>query len=72
MKKKTRLSWAGPVAAGGQLLMVSSAGELLLASPTDGSVSRRTELGKSVMAAPVVADGVIYVINDRGNLVALK
>ncbi|MEE9329058.1 MAG: PQQ-binding-like beta-propeller repeat protein, partial [Parvularculaceae bacterium] len=71
-KKKKRISWSGPVAAGGKLLLVSTKGQLAVVSPADGSIERQVKIGKSSMIAPIIAEETVFVLNDKGNLVAFK
>ncbi len=71
-KKKGRIFWTGPVLAGDHLWMANSEGELVAASVTDGAVKRHAKLGAPVTLAPVVAGGVIYVLDDSGHINAFK
>ena len=64
--------WSGPVLAGGRLWLTSSKGALVGVDPSTGQVTAQRELGESVYVAPVVADGRMYVITDKANLMALQ
>lgn len=71
-KRKNPIFWTGPVLAGGRLWMGNSRGELVSASVTDGSLHSFTKLGDSVTLAPVVANGVIYYLDDSGKISAFR
>lgn len=71
-KRKDQVFWTGPVLAGDRLWIANSRGELSSASVADGSVTRLAELGESVSLAPVVANGVLYVLDDGGKITAFK
>ena len=71
-KKKGPIFFTGPVLAGDRLWMANSEGELLAASVTDGAVKRYAKLGAPVTLAPVVAGGVLYVLDDSGHITAFR
>lgn len=66
------IQWTGPVLAGGRLVVASSHGELRELSPADGEVLAVRTLPAGVRAAPVVADGTLYVRTREADLVALR
>jgi outer membrane protein assembly factor BamB len=66
------ISWAGPVLAGGQLYVVSSVGQMLALSPSDGSEAATYELPGGSRIAPVVAGGTLLVVTQSGQLVAYR
>jgi outer membrane protein assembly factor BamB len=69
-KRKNRIIWAGPVLAGGKLLVTSTEGEMLALSPQDGEVIERIRLSAGTTLPPVVADDVAYVLNEKGQIEA--
>ena len=71
-KRKTAVFWTGPVLANSRLWMANSRGEVASASALDGSVSEFTNLGKPVTLAPVVANGMLYVLDDGGRISAFR
>ncbi len=71
-KRKKRLSWSGPVVAGGQILLVSTRGTLLAASPQNGDILSTRKVGKGAMTIPVVADGTVFVLDSKGKLYAFR
>ena len=70
--RKGPVFWTGPVLAGGQLWVASSRGEVWRVSVGEGSASLFAELGQPVSLAPVVADGMLYVLDDGGTITAWK
>lgn len=64
--------WAGPVAAGGRLLLVSDLGRLVSIDPTNGGVVAEFDLPGGATNAPVVANGTVYVLTDDAELVAYR
>ena len=70
--KKGAIRWAGPVLAGDRLLLTGTNGELIAVSPITGEVLGRTEVGGVIYQPPVVAGGMLYVLNDEGRLTAFR
>jgi len=71
-KKKGPIFWTGPVLAGDHLWMANSEGEVLSASVADGAVKRHAKLSAPITLAPVVAGGVLYVLDDSGHITAFR
>jgi outer membrane protein assembly factor BamB len=71
-KKKGPIFWTGPVLAGERLWMGNSLGEVVSASVTDGAAKRHTTLGAPITLAPIVAGGVLYVLDDSGHITAFR
>lgn len=74
-KEKTQkdpISWVGPVLAGGRLWLVNSQGQIVSASPTDGSVGQTIETKGRFDLPITVANSTLYVLNDAGVLTAYR
>jgi outer membrane protein assembly factor BamB len=71
-KRKGPVFWTGPVLAGNRLWVANSEGEVASAAVADGTVTEFAKLGSSVSLAPVVANGVLYVLDDGGKITAYK
>lgn len=69
---RSRVTWQGPILAGGRLVLGNNLGDLAFFSPYDGTQMRKIDLGSGVAAAPIVVDGTLYVVTDGGNLVAFR
>ena len=70
--KEGPIFWTGPVLAGGQLWVASSRGEVWKVSAGEGSATLFAELDQPVSLPPVVADGVLYLLDDSGTIHAWK
>jgi len=64
--------WTGPVLAGGRLWLTNSIGQLVGFSPVDGKQTEAITVGGSIYVPPVFANGMIFVVTDDGDLVALR
>lgn len=64
--------WAGPVAAGGRLLLTSSTGRLVSVDPATGQIIAEAALPDGASVPPVVAGGTIYVLTDDADLIAFR
>ncbi|MEG3179865.1 PQQ-like beta-propeller repeat protein [Sphingomonas sp. LT1P40] len=70
--KKGPITWVGPVLAGNKLWLANSRGELVPVSPIDGSAGTPIELKDSISLSPLVAAGMLYVLTDKGEIIALR
>lgn len=70
--KEGPIFWTGPVLAGGQLWVASSRGEVWKVSAGEGSATLFADVGAAVSLAPVVADGMLYLLDDAGTIHAWK
>jgi outer membrane protein assembly factor BamB len=70
--KEGPIFWTGPVLAGGQLWVASSRGEVWKVSAGEGSATLFAEIDQPVSLPPVVADGMLYVLDDSGTIHAWK
>ena len=71
-KKKNPYTWYGPVLAGDRLWLTNSRGELVGASPADGSVQMTIEAADTFTLPPVVANQTLYVLDQKGRLSAYR
>ncbi len=71
-KKKGPISWQGPVLAGGRLITVNSRGAMWSVSPADGTATPLADLQSDVSLAPVVANNMLYVLDDKGRVSAFR
>jgi outer membrane protein assembly factor BamB len=55
-KKKNPISWVGPVLAGGKLVLGNSEGEIVFASPADGSVTSTIDTKEAITLPLTVAN----------------
>lgn len=71
-KKKDPIFWTGPVLAGGQLWVASSRGEVWRVSAGEGSAQLFTDVGESVSLPPIVANNMLYILDDSGTIHAWR
>ena len=71
-KKKNPINWTGPVLAGNRLIVASTEGEVVSISPGEGSASTMFELNDGVSLPPVVANGMLYFLDDSGRISAFR
>lgn len=64
--------WAGPILAGGRLLVAGSDGRALAISPHNGDILQTMRLGSGLPLAPIAAGGVVFFVEDSGRIVALR
>ncbi|NCY26398.1 MAG: pyrrolo-quinoline quinone, partial [Alphaproteobacteria bacterium] len=70
--KKGHITWRGPVLAGGQLLVVSSEGQLALIAPDTGAVTGYRDVPDDIFTPPVVAGGKVYLVDQDAELYTLQ
>ena len=66
------LTWRGPVLAGEQLYLASSAGDLTTLSPVDGGQIDRLTLSAPAAATPVVADSAVFILTEEAELLVYR
>jgi outer membrane protein assembly factor BamB len=71
-KKKNPINWTGPVLAGNRLIVASTEGEIVSISPGEGSATTMFELKNGVSLPPIVAGGMLYILDDSGRISAFK
>lgn len=70
--RKGPIQWAGPVLAGDRLVVTSSHGYALSVSPYTGEILSGMKLSDAGFLAPVIANNVLYILTNDGELTALK
>jgi len=66
------ITWAGPILAGGNLLLTSDLGKLISVDPKDGMLLREVDLPGGATNGPVAAGGTVYVLTDSATLAAYR
>ena len=62
----------GPILAGGRLIVASSDGLLRSFDPTSGALLGSVALPGGAASTPAIANGVLYVVNKNGQLLAFR
>lgn len=73
-EKKHRDAFAhfGPVLAGGRLIVASSDGELRSFDPVSGDLLSTISIPSGAASHPAIADGVLYILSQNGQLHAYR
>ncbi|MCX7355480.1 MAG: PQQ-binding-like beta-propeller repeat protein [Alphaproteobacteria bacterium] len=71
-KQEGKVFWVGPVLASDRLIVAGSHGKILTVSPYDGKILGQVDVDEPIRIPPIVAEGVLYVLTDEGNLIAFK
>jgi len=71
-EKKERIVWVGPLVVSGKLIVASSRGQLLALSPQDGKTVGELKVGGTIYIEPIAAAGKIFLLDDKGALIAVK
>ena len=64
--------WSGPLLATNRLVLVSSDGEAVALDARTGAEQASINLGGPSYIAPIAYNGMIYVLTDEGQLIAIQ
>lgn len=70
--KKGPIFWSGPVLAGNRLIVGSTEGKLVSVNPADGSFAEFGDLDQPISLPPIVANNMLYVLDDSGRITAFR
>jgi outer membrane protein assembly factor BamB len=70
--KKGPIFWTGPVLAGNRLIVGSTEGKLVSVNPADGSFAEFFDLDQPISLPPIVANNMLYVLDDSGRISAFR
>jgi outer membrane protein assembly factor BamB len=71
-QKKNRIVWTGPLIVSNRLILVSSEGNVVALSPQNGETVAEVKVGQPIYIEPIAAAGKIFVVTDKGGLVAIR
>lgn len=71
-RRRDPIFWGPPVLAGGRLLVPGSHGRMAEANPLDGELLGTTRLRDGVVLQPAVAAGVLYLLTEDADVVAMR
>jgi outer membrane protein assembly factor BamB len=66
------INWPGPVLAGNRLIVASTEGDLVSVSLEEGSSTTLFDLKQGVSLPPIVADGMLYILDNSGRISAFR
>jgi outer membrane protein assembly factor BamB len=70
--KRSREVWSSPILADSRLISVSDKGYAVAINAKTGAVEQRLKLGDDVLIGPIAAGGMIYVVSQNAELIALR
>ncbi|WP_029087154.1 PQQ-binding-like beta-propeller repeat protein [Brevundimonas aveniformis] len=70
--RTVRPIWSGPLLATNRLVLVSSEGEAVALNARTGAEEASLNLGGAAYIAPIAYNGMIYVLTDEGQLIAIQ
>jgi hypothetical protein len=71
-KRRNPIFWTGPVLAGNRLWVASSRGQVMSADLETGAVTPFAELDSGVSLPPLVANQMLYILDDDGTIHAWR
>jgi len=71
-KKQKGAYWSTPILASNRLITVSSKGEAVALNPKTGEIERRIQLGADALLGPIAVNGVLYVVSESAQLIAIR
>ena len=71
-KKDGVITWRGPVLVNNRLIAANSNGELWTIATGDGAATKMTDLKNPISVAPIVANNMLYVLDDSGRVTAFR
>jgi outer membrane protein assembly factor BamB len=71
-KRVLKPLWSSLLLANGRLLTASSEGEMAVLNAKTGEVQRKFKLSGDVLLGPIAAGGMVYVVTDEAQLIALR
>jgi outer membrane protein assembly factor BamB len=72
LKKKRRAYWSSPLLASNRLITISSHGEAVALNPKTGATLKSLRLGSGDLIGPIAAGGMIYVVTEAAQLIAIR
>ena len=66
------IRWTGPVLAGGRLILVSTDGRMAQVATADGAIQSLGQISGPTRLAPLVANNMLYVMDDSGRITAWR
>ncbi len=70
--KNGPVTWSGPVLAGDRLVLVNSLGAMVSVAAADGKLLSSDNVGAEVYLGPVVANSMLYVLDNSGKITAYR
>jgi outer membrane protein assembly factor BamB len=72
LRKKFRSVYSSPILASNHLIVVSDRGVALALDPKTGATQKTLRIGAPAFVAPIAAGGLVYVVTNTGDLIAIR
>jgi outer membrane protein assembly factor BamB len=72
LRKKFRSVYSSPILASNHLIVVSDRGVALALDPKTGATQKTLRIGSPAFVAPIAAGGLVYVVTNTGDLIAIR
>ena len=72
LSKRSGEVWSSPILANNRLISVSDQGCAVAINAKTGVVEQRLKLGDDVLIGPIAAGGMIYVVSQKAELIAIR
>ena len=64
--------WTGPILAGDRLIVTNAWGEAISVDAKSGKVLKTIKIGDPIFQAPIAYDGMLYLMTDKADLIAIR
>ncbi|NOG69634.1 PQQ-binding-like beta-propeller repeat protein [Roseicella sp. DB1501] len=71
-KRRDPIAWGAPVLGGGRLLIAGSHGRMVQVDPATGEKTAELLLPAGTLQQPAIAGGVLYLLTDDGDVIAVR
>jgi outer membrane protein assembly factor BamB len=71
-KKKDRGIWSGPILANNHIVVVSTTGFAAQLNAKTGAIERKIPIGSPALLNPIAANGDLYVVTQKAELIAIR
>ena len=71
-KRTGPIYWRGPILAGNRLILTGSNGDIILASPVDGTIQTTWRHRTAMSLPPIVSNNTLLVLDNDGRLTAWR
>ena len=72
LRKKFRATYSSPILASNHLIVVSDRGVALELNPKTGATEKTLRLGAPAFTSPIAVGGLVYVVTNTGELIAIR
>lgn len=70
--REDTVAWSGPLLAQGHLILLSTDGRMVSVNAANGAVEQTSFLDTGSIVAPITANGMLFILNDDGELTAYQ